>query len=121
MQFYATTYGGFAEEAEDREFAYQSPVEDDDVVDSDFSIDENDEPRSDLEDEAKAGGERPRLKRGQGVQTKAYKEPKRGEQGGKTAKAEAPPPAKIGAKEVRKTVRPVKAVSKPVKAGFRSG
>ena len=81
-------------------------------------------PASDLEDEAKAGEDgKGRPKRGQGVQTKAYKEPKRGEQGGKTAaKAEAPPPpAKIGAKEVRKTVRPVKTVSKPVKAGFRSG
>merc|ERR1719259_637072 len=120
--FYATTYGGFAEEAEDKEFAYQSPNDEDDAVDSDFSIDENDEPRSDLEDEAKAGEDgKGRPKRGQGVQTKAYKEPKRGEQGGKTAvKAEAPPPpAKIGAKEVRKTVRPVKTVSKPVKAGFR--
>ena len=44
--FYATTYGGFAEEAEDKEFAYQSPNDEDDAVDSDFSIDENDEPRS---------------------------------------------------------------------------
>ena len=44
--FYATTYGGFAEEAEDKEFTYQSPNDEDDAVDSDFSIDENDEPRS---------------------------------------------------------------------------
>lgn len=53
--------------------------EDDDSVDSDFSIDEDDEPRSDLEDEAKAAeaGNRTRPKRGQGVQTKAYQEPKR--------------------------------------------
>jgi vacuolar protein sorting-associated protein 72 len=53
--------------------------DDDDSVDSDFSIDEDDEPRSDLEDEAKAADalNRTRPKRGQGVQTKAYKEPKR--------------------------------------------
>ena len=53
--------------------------DDDDSVDSDFSIDEDDEPRSDLEDEAKAADStgRTRPKRGQGVQTKAYKEPKR--------------------------------------------
>ena len=53
--------------------------DDDDSVDSDFSIDEDDEPRSDLEDEAKAAeaSNRTRPKRGQGIQTKAYKEPKR--------------------------------------------
>ena len=53
--------------------------DDDDSVDSDFSIDEDDEPRSDLEDEAKAADFpiRTRPKRGQGVQTKAYKEPQR--------------------------------------------
>ena len=53
--------------------------DDDDSVDSDFSIDEDDEPRSDLEDEAKAADatNQARPKRGHGVQTKAYKEPKR--------------------------------------------
>ena len=53
--------------------------DDDDSVDSDFSIDEDDEPRSDLEEEAKAAEatNRTRPKRGQGVQTKAYQEPKR--------------------------------------------
>jgi len=76
-EFYATTYGGFSEEVEDREFNYHSPVEDDDEVDSDFSIDENDEPRSDLEDNDGEGGAKKRPKRGLGVQTKAYKEPKR--------------------------------------------
>ena len=48
--FYKETYGGFEEEENDKEFAYQSPNEDDEV-DSDFSIDENDEPKSDAEDE----------------------------------------------------------------------
>lgn len=72
--FYATTYGGFTEEQEDVDFKYHSPNEDHDAVDSDFSIDENDEPKSDLED----GEEKKvRAKRGLGVQTKAYKEPKR--------------------------------------------
>ncbi len=41
--FYATTYGGFTETQDDRDFRYHSPQEDDDEVDSDFSIDENDE------------------------------------------------------------------------------
>ena len=44
--FYKDTYGGFDEVENDNEFAYHSPVEDE--VDSDFSIDENDEPKSDL-------------------------------------------------------------------------
>jgi len=72
-EFYTTTYGGFAEEADDREFNYQSPHEEDDEVDSDFSIDENDEPKSDgEEDEPKR-----KVRRAAGVQTKAYKEPVR--------------------------------------------
>ena len=45
-EFYKDTYGGFEEVENDNEFAYHSPVEDE--VDSDFSIDENDEPKSDL-------------------------------------------------------------------------
>ena len=49
--FYKDTYGGFEEEENDKEFAYQSPNEDADEVDSDFSIDENDEPKSDAEDD----------------------------------------------------------------------
>ncbi len=52
---------------------YQSPNEEDDVVDSDFSIDEDDDVRSDLEDEEEGGRKRP--KRGAGVVTKAYREP----------------------------------------------
>lgn len=81
--FYKETYGGFEEEENDQEFAYQSPVEDGDEVDSDFSIDENDEPKSDLEDE---DGEKRRAKRALGVQTKAYKEPKRNKDGSKIKK-----------------------------------
>ena len=82
--FYTTTYGGFAEDEADDDFICEAvpitgtiPADvDDDIVDSDFSIDENDEPRSDAENPDDA--DRPKkLKRGHGVQTKAYKEPKR--------------------------------------------
>ena len=86
--FYSTTYGGFSEEAEDREFNYNSPVEDDDEVDSDFSIDENDEPRSDVEDDGEGKAKRP--KRGLGVQTKAYKEPKKSQDAPKPKPTKAP-------------------------------
>nr|CAH0113250.1 unnamed protein product [Daphnia galeata] len=66
--FYKSTYGGFNDEEDDNEFVFKAE-EDDDVVDSDFSIDENDEPISDHEDEG--------TKRKRGVvNTKAYKEPK---------------------------------------------
>ncbi|BFF92474.1 vacuolar protein sorting-associated protein 72 homolog [Drosophila madeirensis] len=65
--FYKTTYGGFQEEGEDQE--YEQKDEEDDVVDSDFSIDEHDEPVSDQEEPAEK-----KRKRG-GVNTKAYKEP----------------------------------------------
>ena len=54
----------------DGDFNYNSPQEDDDVVDSDFSIDENDEVKSDPEDDESS---RKKPKRGDGVQTKAYK------------------------------------------------
>ena len=70
-EFYETKYGGFQEEKDDGDFAYQSPGEEDDRVDSDFSIDEDDEVRSDIEDEG--SGKRKTAKRGEGVQTKAYK------------------------------------------------
>ena len=83
-EFYSTTYGGFEEEDADVDFVCEAaPVTsnttadiDDDIVDSDFSIDENDEPRSDVENDDDP--DRPkRAKRALGVQTKAYKEPKR--------------------------------------------
>jgi len=72
--FYKTTYGGFDDVGDDKDFNYHSPNEDEDQVDSDFSIDENDEVKSDPEDEEAA---KKKVKRGDGVQTKAYKEPKR--------------------------------------------
>ena len=72
--FYKTTYGGFDDVGDDKDFDYHSPNEDEDQVDSDFSIDENDEVKSDPEDEEAA---KKKVKRGDGVQTKAYKEPKR--------------------------------------------
>lgn len=89
--FYKTTYGGFSEEADDRDFNYQSPQEEDDEVDSDFSIDENDDPKSDLEED-----EEPRRKvrrTGAGVQTKAYKEPAR-RTDAKPSKPAAPRPSR---------------------------
>ncbi|GLV44000.1 YL-1 [Carabus blaptoides fortunei] len=64
--FYKTSYGGFEEEADDNEFvAQEDEVEDE--VDSDFSIDENDEPVSDNEEE--------NSKKKRRLVTKAYKEP----------------------------------------------
>jgi vacuolar protein sorting-associated protein 72 len=100
--FYKETYGGFDEEDNDNEFAYQSPVEDEnDEVDSDFSIDENDEPKSDVEDDEEKA--KRAAKRGLGVQTKAYKEPKRHKDGSKIR-----PPVKS---EVKPKPRPqIKAV-----------
>ncbi|KAF4012994.1 hypothetical protein G4228_004464 [Cervus hanglu yarkandensis] len=65
-EFYQMTYGGFTEESGDDEYqGDQSDTEDE--VDSDFDIDEGDEPSSDGE------AEEPRRKRR--VVTKAYKEP----------------------------------------------
>ncbi|XP_066124046.1 vacuolar protein sorting-associated protein 72 homolog isoform X2 [Saccopteryx bilineata] len=65
-EFYQTTYGGFTEESGDDEYqGDQSDTEDE--VDSDFDIDEGDEPSSDGE------AEEPTRKRR--VVTKAYKEP----------------------------------------------
>ncbi|XP_062342771.1 vacuolar protein sorting 72 homolog a [Osmerus eperlanus] len=64
--FYKTTYGGFNDESGDDEYRGEhSDTEDE--VDSDFDIDEGDEPDSDQEDDA------PRRK--SRVVTKAYKEP----------------------------------------------
>ncbi|WAR23242.1 VPS72-like protein [Mya arenaria] len=66
--FYKTTYGGFNEEEDDRE--YESEQSESDVDYSDIDIDEADEVRSDMEDD-----EPKKRKRGAGVSTKAYKEP----------------------------------------------
>ncbi|XP_011314082.1 vacuolar protein sorting-associated protein 72 homolog [Fopius arisanus] len=65
-EFYKTTYGGFEEVEQDNDYMMEDEGEDE--VDSDFSIDENDEPVSDQEQEG------PKKKRR--LVTKAYKEPK---------------------------------------------
>ncbi|XP_068624280.1 vacuolar protein sorting-associated protein 72 homolog [Battus philenor] len=65
--FYKTTYGGFQEAEEDGDYVEEKETED--VVDSDFDIDENDEPASDQE------GDEEKQKRK--VNTKAYKDPNR--------------------------------------------
>jgi vacuolar protein sorting-associated protein 72 len=48
--FYKTTYGGFNDEGDDMDFN-EDAHEDEDEVDSDFSIDENEEVKSDPEDD----------------------------------------------------------------------
>uniref|UniRef100_A0A8D8CKV0 Vacuolar protein sorting-associated protein 72 homolog n=1 Tax=Culex pipiens TaxID=7175 RepID=A0A8D8CKV0_CULPI len=68
-EFYKTAYnGGFHDTADDRDYI-QKNDDDDDIVDSDFSIDENDEPVSDREEESA-----PKRKK-KAVNTRAYKEP----------------------------------------------
>ncbi|KAF5286399.1 hypothetical protein FQA39_LY16319 [Lamprigera yunnana] len=64
-EFYKVNYGGFQETATDNE--YEAEEEGEDQVDSDFSIDENDEPVSDNEEESQRKKRR--------LVTKAYKEP----------------------------------------------
>ncbi|XP_059474423.1 vacuolar protein sorting-associated protein 72 homolog [Neocloeon triangulifer] len=66
-EFYKTTYGGFEEAENDQE--YKSEDSGDDDVDSDFSIDENDDVISDHEDD--------KPKRAKRLVTKAYREPKK--------------------------------------------
>ncbi|KOB74543.1 Uncharacterized protein OBRU01_09024 [Operophtera brumata] len=68
--FYKTTYGGFEELEEDNDYVEEREA--DDVVDSDFDIDENDEPVSDTEVEEKTTRQ---------VGTKAYKDPNRKKKG----------------------------------------
>ena len=101
--FYKEQYGGFEEEENDKEFAYQSPTEDHDEVDSDFSIDENDEPKSDIEDEDGAK----RAKRALGVQTKAYKEPKRNKDGSIVKKVVSKGTTKISKPKPRPQIKAV--------------
>lgn len=64
--FYKTSYGGFEETENDRDYIQKNDDEDD-IVDSDFSIDENDEPVSDNEEETN--------KRRKTTNKRAYKEP----------------------------------------------
>ncbi|XP_047026405.1 vacuolar protein sorting-associated protein 72 homolog [Helicoverpa zea] len=70
-EFYATTYGGFQETEEDNDYMLEKEV--DDEVDSDFSIDENDEPKSDEETEEK---------RTRKSGTKVYQDPNKKKKGG---------------------------------------
>ncbi|ESO86561.1 hypothetical protein LOTGIDRAFT_95101, partial [Lottia gigantea] len=49
-EFYQTTYGGFNEEGEDIDYD-SNKSDSDDMIDSDFDIDENDEVKSDMEDD----------------------------------------------------------------------
>ncbi|KAM8920681.1 vacuolar protein sorting-associated protein 72 homolog [Pelodytes ibericus] len=65
-EFYKTTYGGFNEESGDDEYNEDRSASEDEV-DSDFDIDEGDEPTSEHDDDE------PKRKRR--VVTKAYKEP----------------------------------------------
>lgn len=88
--FYKTTYGGFNDEEDDKE--YETENDESDVVDSDFDIDERDEPVSDPDDEEEGG------KRKRRVVTKAYVEPlsekKRKQAAKKTQKKKEEKPAK---------------------------
>lgn len=65
-EFYKTTYGGFNEESGDDEYKGEHS-DSEDEVDSDFDIDEGDDPTSDQDDDE------PKRKRR--VVTKAYREP----------------------------------------------
>ncbi|XP_063705376.1 vacuolar protein sorting-associated protein 72 homolog [Culicoides brevitarsis] len=100
-EFYQETYGGFTETNDDRDYVQKDAGDDDDVVDSDFSIDENDEVISDHEEEE---GKRRKRK----VVTRAYKEPV----SKKTKKEETPKQ-----KTPKKTKTPVKK-SSPHKQRF---
>lgn len=66
---YKTLYGGFDETNDDQDYVQKN--EEDDVVDSDFSIDENDAPVSDPDGDADAGRKRKRKP----LSTRAYREP----------------------------------------------
>jgi len=66
-EFYKTSYGGFQEAEDDKDYIQKD--EEEDIVDSDFSIDENDEPISDNDEESSKSRKR------KGISTKAYKEP----------------------------------------------
>ncbi|CAG9787120.1 unnamed protein product [Diatraea saccharalis] len=68
--FYKTTYGGFQEVEEDNDYVQEKEAED--VVDSDFDIDENDDPVSDQETDDKQKRK---------VGTKSYKDPNRKRKG----------------------------------------
>lgn len=67
-EFYSTSYGGFHETEDDKEYIQKKTADDDDdSVDSDFSIDEDDEPISDQEENE--------TKQRKKLITRGYKEP----------------------------------------------
>uniref|UniRef100_UPI00398F8621 vacuolar protein sorting-associated protein 72 homolog isoform X2 n=1 Tax=Pristiophorus japonicus TaxID=55135 RepID=UPI00398F8621 len=88
--FYKTTYGGFQEESGDDEYNTDQS-ESEDEVDSDFDIDEGDEPPSDQEDDE------PKRKRR--VITKVYKEPVKSAR--PKAKAKKPPATPSGFEKLK--------------------
>uniref|UniRef100_A0A182R662 Vacuolar protein sorting-associated protein 72 homolog n=1 Tax=Anopheles funestus TaxID=62324 RepID=A0A182R662_ANOFN len=78
-EFYKTSYGGFNETVDDGDYVQKNDDEED-IIDSDFSIDENDEPISDVEEEPAKGSKRRKV----GTVTKAYREPAPKKQAPKT-------------------------------------
>ncbi|XP_013188158.2 vacuolar protein sorting-associated protein 72 homolog [Amyelois transitella] len=77
--FYKTTYGGFQDVEEDRDYVEER--EQDDVVDSDFDIDENDDPVSDQEGEGKEKRK---------ASSNVYKDPKKKKKAAKKAAVKRP-------------------------------
>ena len=76
--FYKTAYGGFEELEQDNEFVFKEEDVEEDVVDSDFDMDENEENEENNNhnnDEDEESRRNRRVRRGGGVVTKAYKEP----------------------------------------------
>lgn len=94
-EFYKTSYGGFQETEDDRDYVQKKQADDDDdSVDSDFSIDEDDEVISDAEEVPQ--------KRQKKLVTRAYKEPPK-----KATPAKAPP-----AKVIKSPPKPKRAAPK---------
>lgn len=98
-EFYQTSYGGFQETEDDRDYVQKKTGDsDDDIVDSDFSIDEDDEVISDNEDAPK--------RRQRKLVTRAYKEPV------KKAPAAKKTPQKVAKSPIKK-----RSPQKPKRAG----
>lgn len=109
-EFYKTSYGGFNETEDDKDYVQKKQADDDDdSVDSDFSIDEDDEPISDHEEEA------PKRKRK--LVTRAYKEPVKA----KPSTSKAPATPQKAAKSPKRLKRGVKRSPRPTYTVFDSG
>ncbi|XP_077554411.1 vacuolar protein sorting-associated protein YL-1 isoform X1 [Haemaphysalis longicornis] len=111
--FYKTTYGGFNEEEDDKE--YETENDESDVVDSDFDIDERDEPVSDPDDEEEGG------KRKRRVVTKAYVEPLSEKKRNKAAKKTQQKKEKPAKKKRRRSRSPTAAEEEEEKKERRGG